>query len=229
MIGRYRQAQEKSRSRFYFLLSIIFIFVSVKWGIPLFVKILAGNGATVDKTENDIIPPQTPTLSALAEATTSSLLKVEGYTEGEVGVELLVNDVLANTNKSLNDGFFTLEGQIKSGSNRVQVRAIDGSGNASMSEIKLVSLDNEPLVLTVASPKDGAEYFGKNSQQLEIVGKTNKQGAQVVANNSFVDVNRDGTFVHKLMLNGGENIIKLIASDKAGNTDEQEIKVIYTP
>jgi hypothetical protein len=96
-----------------------------------------------------------------------------------------------------------------------------------MSEIKLVNLDKEKLELTIASPKDGMEFFGKNSQVIEIVGKINKQGSQVVANNSFVNVNRDGTFVHKLQLVPGENKIQFLAQDKAGNKIEQNIN-FYT-
>jgi bacillopeptidase F len=201
----------------------------IKWGIPLFVRILAGDGFTVDKTQRDIIPPQPPTLSALAEATNSSSLTVEGYTEGKAKLELLLNDVLAVSGEAKEDGSFSLIADIKIGSNRIQVRAVDESGNASMSEIKLVNLDKEPIILTVASPKDGTEYFGKNSQTVEIVGKVNKTNPQIVANNSFIDVNRDGTFVHKLLLSSGENIIKIVATDKAGNLDEESIKVTYTP
>lgn len=227
--GRYRRTQEKSRSRFYLFLSVALVIVMVKWGVPLFVRILAGEGVVVDKTEKDIIPPQSPTLSSLAEATNSSTISIDGYTEGKAIIELMINDVLAKTDTAKDDGTFVLSGEISPGSNRIQIRAVDEAGNASLSEIKLITLDKEPLVLTIASPKDGTEYFGKNSQNLEIVGKTNKTYTQVVANNSFVDVNRDGTFVHKLLLNSGENIIKVLATDKAGNLDEISLRVVYTP
>lgn len=227
--GKYRRTQEKNRSRFYLFLSVVLVIVMIKWGVPLFVNILAGKGVAVDKTEKDVIPPQSPALSALAEATNSSSLLVEGYTEGKAKLELLVNDVLETTGVAKDDGSFGLNGNLKNGANRIQVRATDESGNASLSEIKIITVDKEPLELTIASPKDGTEYFGKNSQTVEIVGKTNKTNVQVIANNSFVDVNRDGTFAHKLLLNAGENNIKLIASDKAGNVDEKSIRVTYTP
>ena len=227
--GRYRRTQEKGRSRFYIFLSVVFVIVMVKWGVPLFVGILAGEGVVIDKTVKDVIPPQSPTLSSLPEATNSSIVSVEGYTEGKSIVELMINDVLAKTDTAKDDGTFLLTGDIKTGSNRVQIRAVDESGNASLSEIRLITLDKEPLELTIASPKDGTEYFGKNSQNLEIVGKANKANTQIVANNSFIDVNRDGTFVHKLLLTSGENIIKVLATDKAGNLDEVTLRVFYTP
>jgi len=77
--------------------------------------------------------------------------------------------------------------------------------------------------------KDGTEYIGKNSQTVEINGKVNKPNTQVLANNSFVDVGRDGTFSHKMQLSAGDNTIKIVASDKAGNKDEVELKLIYSP
>ena len=229
MVGRYRRSQEGNRSRFYFLLSIVFIFVVVKWGFPLFIKIIAGDGAEVKRTEEDFIPPQPPILSALPEATNGAEIIIEGYTEGGVNIELNVNDVLNKTDKSKDDGFFSLSASLQNGTNRIQIRAIDGANNASLSEVKLVSLDKEPLTLSITSPKDGTEYIGKNSQAIEIIGKVNKPNTQVLANNSFVDVARDGSFTHKLQLSNGDNNIKIIASDKAGNKDEVDLKLTYSP
>lgn len=229
MMGRYRRSQEGNRSRFYFLLSIVFIFVVVKWGFPLFIKIIAGEGVVVKNTEEDIIPPQVPMLSALQEATNEAEIIIEGYTEGGANIELNVNDVLNKTDKAKDDGFFSLVANLQNGVNRIQVRAVDGSNNASLSEVKLVNLDKEPLTLSITTPKDGTEYIGKNSQAVEIIGKVSKPNTQVLANNSFVDVARDGSFTHKLQLTNGDNKIKIVASDKAGNKDEVELKLIYSP
>ncbi len=201
----------------------------VKWGFPLFIKIIAGNGVEVKRTEEDIIPPQTPILSALPEATNGAEIIIEGYTEGGANIELNVNDVLNKTDTAKDDGFFSLTASLQNGSNRIQVRAVDAANNASLSEIKLVNLDNEPVVLTIVSPKDGTEYIGKNSQAVEINGKVNKSNTQVLANNSFVDVARDGTFTHRLQLSNGDNNIKIVASDKAGNKDEVNLRLIYSP
>lgn len=229
MVGRYRKSQEGNKSRFYILLSVVFIFAVIKWGFPLFVRVIAGNGATINKTETDIIPPQPPTLSAIPEATNEAAMTIEGYTEPNAQLELMVNDTLNKADKALEDGSFSLMATLVNGTNRVQVRAADTAGNSSLSEIKLVTVDREPIILTVTSPKDGTEYIGKNSQSIEITGKTSKANAQIMANNSFVDVNKDGTFIQRIQLNNGENIIKIVASDKAGNIDEQTIKVNFTP
>lgn len=229
MPGRYKQSKNRKKSRFYILLSIIFVVVMFKWGIPLFMDFVAGNGAQKVNTIVDIIPPQSPVISALPEATNSANVVIEGFTEKGAQIELLVNDLVEKISVADETGAFTFESSLISGQNRVQLRAKDAAGNESMSEVSLVVFDNKPVELTVASPKDGSEYFGKNNQVIDINGSVNKTEAQVLINNSFVLVNRDGSFIHRFMLAGGENTIKVVALDKAGNTTEKNLKLVYTP
>ncbi len=190
---------------------------------------MAGKGVDISRKVDDIIPPQSPILSALPEATNEASIKIEGFTEQGASLELMINDTLDKSDKAKEDGSFSFATILTTGPNRIQIRAVDEAGNASLSEVKIIIVDKEPVILTISSPGDGTEYIGKNSQLVEIQGKTNKAGTQVIANNSFVDVSRDGTFVHRLQLAPGENTIKLIASDKAGNLDEKTIKLIFTP
>lgn len=229
MIGRYKRAQEGNKSRFYLVLSVVFIFVMIKWGFPIFIRIIAGKPSIVSTASEDIIPPQTPILSAIPEATNEANISIDGYTEQGAQIELMINDTLNKLDKAKEDGTFSIWTTLNSGLNRVQVRASDTSGNSSLSEVKLITVDREPVVLTITSPKDGTEFIGKNSQSIEITGSTTKSGTQVMANNSFVDVNKDGSFLQRIQLNAGENTIKIVASDKAGNVDEKTIKITYTP
>jgi len=229
MSGRYKQAKNKNRSRFYILLSIVFVFVMFKWGVPLFVDFVAGNGAVRVNTNKDIIPPQPPVISALPEATNNNKVTVEGFTEKGAKIELLVNDLVDKISVADETGAFVFEAVLISGQNRIQLRAKDEAGNESMSEVALVVFDNKPIELTITSPKDGSEYFGKNNQVIDINGEVDKPNCQVIINNSFVQVDKNGVFVHRFMLAGGENEIKVVVSDKAGNTTEKTLKLIYTP
>lgn len=229
MSGRYKQSQNKSRSRFYIFLSVVFVIVMFKWGIPLFMNMVAGNGAQRVNTDNDIIPPQAPIISALPDATNSARIVIEGYTEAAASVELLLNDQVEKINVADQTGSFVFETSLISGQNRVQIRAKDSKGNESMSQVTLVSFDNKPIELTVSTPKDGSEYFGKINQVIDIKGEVDKLGSQVLINNSFVQVDRSGAFIHRFMLSGGENMITIVASDKAGNTAEKTLRLIYTP
>lgn len=191
--------------------------------------IIAGTGDTKQNQDKDVIPPQSPMLSALPEATNSSSLLVEGYTESGSALDLMVNDSISLTSKAGEDGFFSIVGTLIPGSNRVYVRAADEAGNMSSSEVKMVTFDSKAMELTLSSPKDGVEFFGKNNQVIDLVGEVNKPDSQVIINNSFVVVERDGKFVHRFQLASGNNEIKIVASDKAGNTAEKTIKILYTP
>ncbi len=201
----------------------------IKWGIPFFVNVMAGDGSPRVKQEKDIIPPQAPIVSALPEATNSSLLLIEGYTEPNAALDFLINDQISLTAKANDDGSFASTATLELGTNRVQVRAADAAGNINVSEVKMVVFDSKPLDLTVSSPKDGSEFFGKNNQVVDIQGEVSKPETQIIINNSFVIVEKDGTFIHRLQLEPGTNDINVVASDKAGNTAEDTISLVYTP
>lgn len=229
MAGRYRTSREKNRSRFYIFLSIIFVLVMFKWGIPFFVNIIAGKGEVKQNQDKDVIPPQSPVLSALPEATNSSSLLVEGYTEAGASLDLLINDSVSTASEAGGDGSFSMVGTLASGSNRVYLRATDKSGNTSTSEVKMVTFDNKEIGLSIVSPRDGSEFFGKNNRVIDISGEVNKPDSQVIINSSFVVVGKNGNFTHRFQLADGDNEIKIVASDKAGNMAEKIIKILYTP
>ncbi|HCQ30857.1 TPA: hypothetical protein DIU27_00540 [Candidatus Collierbacteria bacterium] len=229
MSGRYRTSKEKNRSRFYILLSVIFVIVLLKWGIPFFIGVVAGDGAPRQNIDKDIIPPQAPTLSALPEATNSASLLVEGYTEANASLDILINDKISLTDKAKDDGSFSSIATMDADSNRVQVRATDESGNVSISEVEIVLLDRKPVEISVSSPKDGTEFFGKNNQVVDIKGEVNKKDAQIIINSSFVVVEKEGVFVHRIQLQNGNNEIRVVASDKAGNSTEKVFSLVYTP
>jgi len=229
MTGRYKQSQNKNRSRFYILLSVVFVVVMFKWGIPLFINIIAGDGAERAAMGKDIIPPQTPIISALPDATNSARVSIAGYTEAGANVELLLNDQVDKIIKADETGAFSFDSLLISGQNRIQLRAKDEANNESMSDVSLITLDIKPIELIVSSPKDGSEYFGKTNQVIDVTGSVDKTGSQVTINNSFVQVDRSGNFTHRFMLSGGENNISVVASDTAGNTSTKTFKLIYTP
>jgi bacillopeptidase F len=229
MAGRYRTSRERNKSRYYILLSVIFVIVLMKWGIPFFIDVVAGKGATRQTVDKDVIPPQAPTLSALPDATNSAFLLVEGYTEPLAALDILINDKISVTDKAKEDGSFSSIATLDADSNRVQVRATDEAGNFSVSEVDIVSLDRKPIEITISSPKDGSEFFGKNSQIVDIKGETNKPDSQVIINSSFVVLDKDGGFVHRIQLQNGNNEIKVIASDSAGNSAEMIFTLLYTP
>jgi bacillopeptidase F len=229
MAGRYRQSSKNNRSRFYILLSVIFVIVMFKWGIPLFMNLVAGQGAERLAAQKDIIPPQNPVISALPEATNSARVVIEGFTERGAVVELLIDDVSYKMSKADENGLFTFDAVLSQGQNKIQIRAKDEEGNESVSEVSIITYDSKPIELSISSPKDGSEFYGKLNQVIDIKGEVDKKNSQVLINNSFVTLDSNGSFVHRFMLSDGDNTLTIRASDKAGNVDEKSLNVVYFP
>jgi hypothetical protein len=230
MVGDRFSARKKGGGSglIYFVLAILFVFFMIKWGVPGFINFLAGpsgeKGGGLKQSE-DIVPPQTPTFAALPEATNSGRVRVEGYTESEVDVSIYKNDELASTARSDTDGKFEFELSLSDGSNRIYVKARDAAGNESQSVPETVNLDTKAVDLTITSPADGAEFFGKDKQNITVLGEATKTNVSVTVNGSYARVDTDGKFSTTIRLNKGENQIAVRAVDRAGNSAEKTIKV----
>lgn len=212
-------------------LAVLFVVFMLKWGLPWFINILAGpSGQKVTdiNTSDDIVPPQTPTLFPLPEATNSATIRIEGYTEANVEINVFRNDELAINDNSDDKGTFRVEFKLNEGENRIQVKARDSKGNESQSVIKTVIYDKQDLIVTIDSPQDGDEVFGQNNQNIPVSGKVSKPGASVTVNGNFARVDADGKYTVTIHLSQGDNDVTVKATDKAGNTAERTVKVKLT-
>jgi len=213
------------------VLAIVLVVVMFKWGLPWFINILAGPSGekTVGvNSSEDVLPPQIPVLSPLVEATNSATLKIEGYTESNVEVKILLNDVEATNTNSDDSGLFKAEVKLSPGSNKIQAVAKDGAGNTSQSVIKTINFDVKGVEITIDSPKDGSEVFGQNNQNVTFSGKVSKPDASVAINGNYVRLDSNGNFSSIVRLSQGDNNVSVKATDKAGNTVEKTVKVRLT-
>ncbi len=213
------------------VLAVVFVVVMFKWGLPWFINFLAGpTGPKVTdiNSSDDIVPPQTPTLFPLPEATNSAGIQVEGFTEADVEINIYRNDELANSDKSDDKGAFRVELKLVEGENRIQVRARDKAGNESQSAVKAVIFDKSGVLLTVESPSDGTEIFGQKNQNVPFSGKVSKPDATVPVNGNFARVDAEGKFTVTVRLNQGDNDVTVKAVDRAGNVAEKIVKVKLT-
>jgi len=212
-------------------LAIGFIVVMIKWGVPWFVNILAGPAAPKGggvNTAADIVPPQIPVLFPIPEATNSANLKIEGFTEGNVEVNLFKNDELFMNSKTDDKGAFKIDLKLSDGENKIQVKARDAAGNESQSVVKTVMYDKKASEVTIDAPKDGDEIFGKNNQTIAFSGKVTKVDSVVTVNGNFARVDVDGKFSVMVKLSEGDNNVVIKATDKAGNIVEKTVKVKLT-
>jgi bacillopeptidase F len=79
----------------------------------------------------------------------------------------------------------------------------------------------------VTSPTDG-QTFAKDQGSVQVSGKTDNN-VKITVNGFWAIVDDSNNFSYALPLQGGENQIKVVAEDKAGNTTQKDIKVTYNP
>ena len=227
---RYRSKRNRS-GLIYFILTVLFVFFMVKWGVPLFINLVAGptgsKGGILNNSE-DNVPPQIPIFSALPEVTNLAEILIEGYTEPKVEISVWRNEEMVASDKSDDQGAFKISVRLSEGENRIQVKAKDDKENESESAVKTIVYDKSEITITIESPADGAEVFGKNSQNLTVNGKVSQPEAMVTVNGSFARVDGEGKFSVVIRLNEGDNDLLLKAVGRAGNAAEKTIKVKLT-
>lgn len=178
------------------------------------------------KLSEDIQPP---TLDMLPVATPSSRIKVAGksdYPNGEV--ELHMNGLVYDV-KGLDDKHtFEFEDVLLTeGDNFIKARLVVNDKKSDFSEEKKVSYTKKAPKLEISFPQD-RQNFSKADKQIIVKGVTDPENS--VSINGFVAiVDSTGNFSYNLNLNDGENKIKVLAKNSAGNISEKELIVSYSP
>lgn len=111
-----------------------------------------------------------------------------------------------------NAGRFSFQYKLVDGDNRVEIRASDAAGNTTSIQ-RVVGLLTTPPDIELTRPLDN-EWT--NQQLLTIEGRT-RPGATLTINQQNVRVESDGFFQHQLILNDGDNTLRLVATDNVGN------------
>lgn len=227
--------REAKRNLFLAITGIIFIIVLLLvFGVPLFIKFSDFVGQTKDDGTNtadnnapSIIAP--PTLDQTFEATNSAEINVTGSAVGKQNITLYVNDEIADKEESKDDGSFEFKNvELNEGENTITARATSDSGKKSnlSPEIQITYLKNPPS-LTIDSPEDG-HAFAKDERTITVSGKTDKD-VKVTVNDYWAVVDDTGHFTYRIQLQDGDNELKVVATDQAGNTKEETRHVTYSP
>ncbi len=171
--------------------------------------------------QQDTIPPQAPVLSAPPTATSSATVSLQGFTEAQSSVRLLVNGERAAAADAGEDGAFSIEIELPSGENEITAVAIDAAGNESrQSRSYLITIDSEAPEIQLEQPADGETFYGLRNQTITIRGTT-EPGASVYINGSLTYADREeGVFETSLRLEEGDNELTIRAVDAADNETE---------
>ncbi len=209
---------------------IIVILLMFKFGLPLLVNFslfLSGSKGNQQQSQNhnpSFIAP--PILDSFPQATSSANIIISGVATKDQTISLYINDSLVDTTKTKADGTFSFEETISTGENIIKAKTIVGNKESEFSIPLTISLKNAPPSLQVSSPSDG-QSFSKDQNTAEIKGTTDTD-VKITVNGFWAITDDNGNFLYRLPLQNGENKIKIIATDIAGNKKELEIKVNYS-
>lgn len=215
------------------VLGTIIILVSFLFlGIPAlreFSLFMAGLRGGSDLTTQDTTPPYAPRLEAPYTATNSATITISGYAEPNTTVEIFLNGLTFKKILIGNDGNFILPDlNLTEGENKITAQAKDSANNQSQPADPLIIIYKKtPPKLEISQPNDGENFSGEK-KNVSVVGSTDVETA-VTVNSRFIMVKNDGSFSYSYPLNSGENLLKIVATDKAGNQTTVEKKVNYSP
>lgn len=226
-----KQQRDATRQTFFFIAgSIIVILVVVFFGIKFVFGLSSAIGERFQKksqatTEQKLLPT-TPIFSQEFEATNSAMVSVSGVTDPKTNLELFQNGESKTTGISDDEGKFSFEVTLVKGENKFAAQATGDTGAKSpMSEEFVVTYLTDPPMLEITSPKDGDTV---NSQLTPIIGVTDR-GVHVAVNDLFSIVDDKGNFSYGFNFANGDNKIKVVATDAAGNKTTKEMTVKFNP
>ncbi|RJQ38911.1 hypothetical protein C4559_00130 [Candidatus Microgenomates bacterium] len=234
-----RRLEKQSKKTFLItIFAILFIiFFLVKFGFPLLVNfslLLMGSKNTTEssqKSSSFFVPP--PVLDSITDATNSAQIKISGTSSEKQIIKLYINGEVIDKVTTQKDGTFVFEDvKLSQGENSIKVKAIikDSSGDEKESDYSKsysVIFKNSPPPLTADSPTDG-QSFSKDENNITVSGKTDS-GNKVTVNDFWAIVDGEGNYSYTLHLQNGENKLKIVAIDQAGNKTEVERKINYSP
>lgn len=115
------------------------------------------------------------------------------------------------------NGVFRVVRQLQEGENTVVVRAVDNAGNETRAEYTVI-LRTQPPEVTLLEPQPEA-WLNRNPV---LVRGQAPPDTDVTVNGRQVAVAQDGSFAVELVLDEGDNVIVVEASDEVGNTTRLE-------
>jgi hypothetical protein len=142
-------------------------------------------------------------------------LTIEGLTDADAVVQLAGDPKIVPID---GEGRFNLKRQLTEGSNMVEVSATDPAGNVATLSREII-LVTQPPEITISSP---ANDTWTNENLISVAGAV-PAGASLKVNGQEAAVGADGQFEREVILQEGDNILRIEATDDVGNVTSQEI------
>lgn len=196
-------------------------------GLPMLAR-MGGDDISLHDTDKlgttDSIPPTSPKLESLPEATRVRSLTIKGSAESDSTVKVFNNDKEIASFVVGSDGLFQGDIELENGNNSITVVAEDAAGNTSRAtKAVIVAYDTTaPRLSLTAEPNSTV-----STASATFKGKT-EAGASVTVNDRALILADDNSFETTVTLNPGGNSIAIVATDKAGNASRITRTITYS-
>lgn len=225
--------QKKSRNTF--ILSVLgiiaILFLLFKYGLPLisdasflFGKVTSTPDANEDEAkEKEFVP--VPNLDSVPKATKTESVRVGGSSISGLTIEIYLNGRKTEEVKADESGDFETKVTLSEGENIIKARAVKNKTQSDFSDNQTISYIKEGPELSIDSPSDGSQI--KGGSPIEVRGKSTPD-TSVIVNDFQAIVTSTGEWSYFLTLKDGDNEIKVVSTDDAGNKTEKIIHVNYS-
>lgn len=144
----------------------------------------------------------------------SDLLVIEGVTEPGATIWLGGGSQPITVD---GQGRFRTQTQLAEGTNKIEVRAVDKAGNATVAT-RVIDLVTAPPQVVISNPVEGAWI---NTPKVTVEGQA-PAGVTLKINNQAVPISQAGSFRFDLLLDEGDQHIRVTAIDDVGNETSVE-------
>jgi flagellar hook assembly protein FlgD len=173
----------------------------------------ANHGATV------VVDTQPPTLRLAnmdeVNRVKEANLTIEGLTDADAVVKLRTDPSLIPVSA---DGRFNLKRQLTEGSNTIEVLATDPAGNIAAVSREVILVTRPPEIAITNPPND----LWTNESIITVAGVV-PAGAKLKVNGQETEIAAGGQFEREIILQEGNNVVRIEAIDDVGNVASQEI------
>lgn len=157
-----------------------------------------------------------------------SFTNVENVTVSGTAAPTTTVDIYNNGDKvasaeTTDEGTFSSTITLEDGANTLTAKAVTEQGSTDESAPVTVTLDQTKPKLSISAPANGLKT---NREAVTVTGKADDANLEwIKVNGQKAKVDAEGNYSHRVLLDEGENVIKVVALDQAGNRQAKTVKV----
>jgi hypothetical protein len=209
---------------------IIVLILLYQFGIVLLINfsmfVTGSKNQQSNSNQNVISFIAAPVLDPTFLATNSATVNITGKSDKNRDVFLYINNSQADQTTSDDKGIFKFTEDLNKGTNQISAKVKYNNKESDFSNSISIIYQNSQPTLDISSPSDG-QQFKKDQNTANVTGKTDS-GVSVTVNGFQAVIDSTNNYSYILTLQNGDNQIKIIATDQAGNKTEKDIKVNYS-